>query len=239
MLLEHAALLGDGQADGRGKRRVLVGRVADGHARVARAKEVDLVEFKLVQRRRVFGDAVHEREVLLPVPQEGHDVVEFARGDTGRGDHHRQIRQHRALQQRPIGTGAARDLEDVEAAFDDEFDGGLVERRAHGEHALRFDLVDEALIALPRQLRLGEPLDIFDVGAAGEIRMDQAVQVPVLQLDREPIRIGAADAAELTSDVKAMLHVAHVVVGHLQHEEGGLEEIIHDSVLLDREHRAR
>jgi hypothetical protein len=49
--------------------------------------------------------------------------------------------------------------------------------------------------------------------------MDESVEVPVLELDREGIRQTLDCLGALPDDSKAMFHIAHVVVGHLEDEQ--------------------
>jgi hypothetical protein len=62
--------------------------------------------------------------------------------------------------------------------------------------------------------------------------MDKGVEVAILQLEGE-IEIEALHGfRELADDAFAVLHVAHVVVGHLKDEEGSGIEVVHDDFSL-------
>ena len=49
--------------------------------------------------------------------------------------------------------------------------------------------------------------------------MDEGIQIAVLQLEREAEGEFATDGAESAHHREAMLHVAHVVVGHFEDEQ--------------------
>ena len=113
----------------------------------------------------------------------------------------------------------------------DPFDGNLVERSTHGEESQ----LGSRVLELP-ELRfgkrgLGEPLDVLQVGSRAVVRMDEAVQVAVLQLEGEA-EAGIktfARFADLAKDAQAVFEAAHVVVGHLEDEQGNIVLLVHRS----------
>jgi hypothetical protein len=119
-----------------------------------------------------------------------------------------------------VGEGAARDLQDVEAVLDDAVDGSLVERRAHGEEALRLDFRDEAPRLVAVEPRFRKSLDVLDVHPVLEGGMDEGVEFAKLQLEGEGEVEFARQRAELADDPQAVLDIAHVVVGEFEDEQG-------------------
>ena len=194
-------------------------RIADAQLRVALPQNVDLVELQVDMRRRILRDARHQREILVAMAHEGDDVVHVGEADAGGGADDRQVGAGDRLEQRPVGEGAAGDLEDVEPVLDDALDRRLVEGRAHGEEARRLDRRDELARRVAIQPRLGEALDVLDVGAALEGRVDERVELAELEFEGKRKLEVARERPEGLDDAQPVREVAHVVVGELEDEE--------------------
>jgi hypothetical protein len=194
-------------------------RIADAHIAIAILQHVDLIELQGGARRRILRDAGHQREILVAMAQEGHDIVHVGAFDASRRADDRQIDRGDLFQQRPVREGAAGDFENVEAILDDPVDRSLVERRAHREKAFRLDGGHEAARRVAVQPRLGEALDVFYVGPILEGRMDEGVELAKLQFEGEVEIELPRQRAELGDNAQAMVDVAHVIIGEFEDEQ--------------------
>ena len=219
MFLEQRRALRDRHGDRHGFIGVFMRRIADAHIAIAILQHVDLIELQGGARRRILRDASHQREILVAMAQEGHDIVHVGAFDAGRRTDDRQIDRGDLFQQRPIREGAAGDFENVEAILDDPVDRSLVERRAHREKTFRLDGGHEASRRVAVEARLGEALDVFYVGPILEGRMDEGVELAKLQLEGEVEIELPRQRAKLGDDAQAMVDVAHVIIGELEDEQ--------------------
>ena len=107
--------------------------------------------------------------------------------------------------------------------------GGLVEGRAHGVEPLPLHLVEQAPVILPAQPRRKKARDVL-VGAVARVaRMDEAVEIAELELDRRAHAMFVHHLRMAADDLQAMLDRALMVVGEIEHEQiAKIETCFHD-----------
>ncbi len=123
------------------------------------------------------------------------------------------------LQQWPVGKRTTGDLDDVELLRLDDIDRWLVERGRHGKETIGAHLGHQAVEILPAQARFGETLDVLDIVTPPSCRVNEGIQVAVLQLECEMKRECPANLAEGADHGHAVFDITHVIVSHFQHEE--------------------
>ena len=123
------------------------------------------------------------------------------------------------LDQHPVVDVRAGELEDLDTKFAAEVDGGLVERRRHGDAAGLADGVDQRRVVLVGQPGVERLLDVADVVAVAEVLVDEVVHVTELQLDGGAHVVEAHDPRVVRDDLEAALDAAPVVVRQLQDEQ--------------------
>ena len=151
--------------------------------------------------------------------EEAHQVVHLIEGEAaGRADH-RQARIGHRLEQRPVRRRAARHLEEVEAHPADEIDGGLVERRAHGEQFLGAHGVEQGLEIGRLELGREETLDVFIVAPLAVGGVDEAVELAELEFHGGSYAVLARHGGGGADHRLAVIDAALVVVGEVEDDQ--------------------
>jgi hypothetical protein len=101
----------------------------------------------------------------------------------------------------------------------DPVDRRLIERCAHREEALVPDLIPESLEFFKAQPGLLEALDVRELGRPSIGRVDECIEIAVLQLKGERVRKVLSRLAERLDYRTAVLQAPHVVVCEFEHEQ--------------------
>jgi hypothetical protein len=103
--------------------------------------------------------------------------------------------------------------------FFNEIHGFLVKWCTDGDKVVFFDFADETLKLILCQARLGEAFDVFYIHPVFEVRVNEGIQVTVLEFEPKPERVVLAHIMERTDNFLANLYIPHVVVGHLENKQ--------------------
>src|SRR5450432_2358307 len=122
----------------------LVSRIANVNARVAAAKQVNLIQIQIRISGRIFADAVQDGYGPFAVAVEAHHTVDVLERLSRGGQDHGPRGRCYLLGQRPVGQAAARDLQVLEAMLDDLVDGSLIPWGADGYESMGDDRFLEA-----------------------------------------------------------------------------------------------
>lgn len=219
MAFEGASTLGVGDLHRSVPVLMFVAGPSDGVAGVAVAEEIDLVEFALAVLVRIGRNAVIDGERDVAVLEEGDDVVHVLERCGAEGDDAGFAGGGNALDEHPVVTVSAGDLDDREVEFHAPIDGLFVERGGHRDAATLTDGLDEGGV-----VGLGHPgvknaLDVADVGAFPEVLVDESVHVAELEFDSGADVIEAHYSTMFMHNLKSPIEATLVVVRHFQDEE--------------------
>ena len=198
----------------------LVTAVADRQVAEALLQALHEAHLHLVVGRGVEPHAVEQGQVLdVPVVEEAHDLVDVVDRLSGGGADHGLARGGDGLEKGPVEGAAARHLHDVHLVLEEKLDRRLIEGSDHGEQPGVTGGGDQPAEIAGREPGRQEAGDVLDVGPVQVVRMDEGVEIAVLQLHRGLYPKAPGDAAHLGDDAQPMLHVALVVVRDLEDEE--------------------
>lgn len=155
----------------------------------------------------------------VPVLEERDKVVNVLYGAAASGNKHRLFGLGDPLDQEPVVQIRAGDFDNRNAKFAAEVYGFLVEGRRHWNAGSLPDSFDQDREFLFGKMRVARLLDIADVGAVGEVFVDEAVHIAELQLDCGAHVVEADYLGKHTYNLQAPLNTSEMVISHLKHKE--------------------
>ena len=171
-------------------------------------------------RRWVFTDAMEDGEILMAMLKEADDLINLFNRRAGSRSNDWLVGFDDVVKERPICEGAASNLNNIQTLVFDHADRCIVEGRRHGEKALFADFSNQRIELSAREARFGEPLHIGHVHPALFRGMNEAIEIAILKLESKgEVRELPANFTELTDHMKAVIEIAHMVVGHLKNHQ--------------------